>query len=365
MLEYVCFIMYIMIYLACFIFTGLLSTFVTFIIIVVMRRLGIVDKARKDERKIHKKTIPLGGGLAIFISFFVVIGLIVLFGGHFVHDVVPRNLLGLFFGGLVLMIGGLLDDRYILRPRYQILFPVIASLVIIGFGIGPHSISNPFGGTWNLAEWHIQIDGLGNFVVLADMLVFFWLMGMMFTTKFLDGLDGLVAGIVSIGACIIFFLSLQREWYQPDVAMLAIVFAGAVLGFLVWNWNPAKIFLGEGGSLFTGFMLGCLAIISGGKIATTLLVVAIPVLDVMRVIVRRIQKKKPVYIGDNEHLHFRLLESGFSQRQAVLLLYAISLLFGISALFLQSSQKLIALIFLFILMILVGVWFSRHDAQRS
>jgi UDP-GlcNAc:undecaprenyl-phosphate/decaprenyl-phosphate GlcNAc-1-phosphate transferase len=352
-------------YIAYFFLTFSLSIFFTFIVALTMRHFGVVDKVKRERRKIHKRTVPLGGGLAIFVSTFFVIGFVLTVGGHFENDIVLRNLIGLFIGGLILMIGGFLDDKYNLRPRYQILFPVAASFAVIGFGIGPHLITSPFGGTFDLAQWKIQIDGLGSWVVLADFLVFFWLMGMMFTTKFLDGLDGLVAGIVSIGAFVIFFLALQNQWYQPDVALLSIIFAGATLGFLIWNWHPAKIFLGEGGSLFAGFMLGSLAIISGGKIATTLLVVAIPVLDLIRVIIRRIQKKKPVYVGDNEHLHFRLLESGFNQKQAVFLLYAIALLFGISALFLQSSQKLMALIFLFILMLLTGVWFSRKDSGKS
>ncbi|PLX28549.1 hypothetical protein C0581_01845 [Candidatus Parcubacteria bacterium] len=351
-------------YFGYFILTFSISLFVTFLVAVVMRRIGVVDKVKQSARKIHKRTVPLAGGLAVFVSTFFVIGLILITGGFFEYDIVPRNLLGLFLGGLILMIGGFLDDKYNLRPRYQILFPVVASFAVIGFGVGPHIITSPFGGTFDLTQWKISIDGLGTWVILADILVFFWLMGMMFTTKFLDGLDGLVAGITSIGAFIIFFLALQDQWFQPDVAMLSIIFAGAMLGFLVWNWHPAKIFLGEGGSLFAGFMLGSLAIISGGKIATTLLVVAIPVLDLIRVIVRRIQKKKPVYVGDNEHLHFRLLKSGFNQKQAVLLLYTIALLFGVSALFLQSSQKLIALIFLFILMLLVGAWFSKKDSGK-
>jgi len=348
-------------YLGYFFLTFSISLVATFFVAILMRKLGIVDKVKREKRKIHNKDIPLGGGWAIFISVFLVTGLVLWGGNNFQHDVVPRNLLGLFIGGLILMIGGFLDDKYGLKPLQQIWFPIIAALTIIGFGVGPHIITSPFGGTFDLSQWKVQIDGLGNWVVLADFLVFVWLIGMMFTTKFLDGLDGLVTGIVSIGALVIFFLSLQQEWYQPEVALLSIIFAGACLGFLVWNWHPAKIFLGEGGSLFTGFMLGSLAIISGGKITTTLLVVAIPMLDVIRVIIRRVQKKKPVYVGDDEHLHFRLLNSGLTQKQAVLLLYAISFLFGVSALFLQSKQKLIALVFLFVFMLLTGVWFSRKE----
>ncbi|MFH1286223.1 MAG: MraY family glycosyltransferase [Candidatus Magasanikbacteria bacterium] len=337
-----------------------LSIIATLCVRIIMRRFGVVDKPEVQKRKIHKKVVPLGGGFGIFFSFFLVV-LILVFQGNIGEGVSHHYLLGLFLGSLVIMVGGVIDDKYNLRARYQIWFPIVAAVLIIAFGIGPHVITNPLGGDFFLGYWKINFFGIGNWVILADVVVFFWLMGMMFTTKFLDGLDGLVAGVVAIGAFMIYFLSLQAQWYQPDVALLAIVFAGSCLGFLIWNWHPAKIFLGEGGSLFTGFVLGTLAIISGGKIATTLLVVGVPMLDVIRVVIRRIQKKKPVYEGDTEHLHFKLLNSGLSQKQAVLLFYTISLLFGITALFLQSSQKLIALLFLFILMLLMGIWFMHKE----
>jgi UDP-GlcNAc:undecaprenyl-phosphate GlcNAc-1-phosphate transferase len=198
-------------------------------------------------------------------------------------------------------------------------------------------------------------------VLFADLFAFVWLFGMMFTTKFLDGLDGLVAGIVTIAAVVMYLVSLQPQWYDPQVAMLSIIFAGTCLGFLIWNFNPAKIFLGEGGSLMTGFILGCLAIISKSKIAVTFMVVGIPMIDVIRVIIIRLRKGKPVYMGDREHLHYRLLESGLSHRQSVLLLYAISSLFGMIALFLQTERQFIALAFLFILMLLIGMWLSKRE----
>lgn len=329
------------------------SLFLTIGVRYLMLHLGIIDLPRTEERKIHKKKISLGGGLAIFVSFFI---LAFLFRNSLGHNISQNHLLALFLGGLVLMIGGIVDDKYKLKAKQQIWFPISAALIMVLFKIGPQVITNPLGGVFDIGFWHI-----GQFMVLADLVVFFWLMAMMFTTKLLDGLDGLVTGIVAIGALMVFFLSLQDPWYQPDVALLAILFAGACIGFLVWNWYPAKIFLGEGGSLFTGFMLGSLAIIAGGKIATTLLVMGIPMLDIVRVIILRIKRGKPIYVGDSEHLHFRLLQSGLSQRQAVLLFYAISFLFGITTLFLQSRQKLIALLFLFLLMLLLGLWFSKKE----
>jgi len=349
-------------YFVYFFLTFFLSVIMTGLVYLAMKKLRVVDVAKSKRRKIHKNKIPLGGGLAIFVSFFVVAGMLVS-SGDIGIVITPQHIFGLFLGGLVLMVGGFLDDKYVMRPWAQFFFPVLAAVLVIVFGIGSHTVSNPFGGSIALDQWAVSLGSFGNIVLFADILVFFWLMTMMFTTKFLDGLDGLVTGVVTIGALMIFFLSTSAEWYQPEVATLSIVFAGACLGFLLWNWHPAKIFLGEGGSLFTGFLLGSLAIMSGGKIATTLLVVGLPMLDVVRVLIRRIQKKKPVYIGDSEHLHFKLLDSGLSQKQAVLLFYTISLLFGATTLFLQSSEKIVAFLFLLVLMLLLGIWFSKKEGR--
>lgn len=347
-----------------FILAFFLTLFLTGLVRIVMQKFRITDNPKQEQRKIHKKKTPLGGGIALFLAFFVTAWFAYESGG-LGQDILPKHLVGLFFGGLILMIGGILDDKKRLRARYQIWFPIAAALLVIVVGIGPHEITNPFGGTVDLSAIRIPVEGLGNLILFADIVTFFWLMGMMFTTKFLDGLDGLVTGVVGIGALMIFFLSLQDAWYQPEMSVLAIILVGVCIGFLFWNWHPAKIFLGEGGSLFTGFILGSLAILSGGKIATTLLVVGVPMLDVFRVIIRRLQKRQSIFKGDKEHLHFKLLESGLTQRQSVLLFYTISLLFGMTTLFLQSSEKLIALILLLVLMLLVSMLYSKKESARD
>lgn len=347
-----------------FLIAFVLALAITPMLSFVMKRIGILDKAKVEKRKIHKKNIPLGGGIAIFTATFVSFAF-ALWTGDIGQEVSIRKIQGIFLGALILMIGGLLDDKYRLRPRIQIWYPIVASVLAIAFGIGLKSITNPTGGILFLNQIQISLDGLGNWLVLADTLVFFWLMGMMFTTKLLDGMDGLATGIVLIGTIMIFFITQQEKWFQPEVSVLSLIFAGSCLGFLLWNFHPAKIFLGEGGSLLIGYMLGILAIISGSKIATTLLVMGLPILDVIRVIIRRLQKRKSIFLGDSEHLHFRLLESGLGHRETVLLLYSIAFIFGISTLFLQTEQKLVALCFLFILMLLVAIWFSKQDEKKQ
>ncbi len=338
-----------------------LSVIVTGLVRIVMQKYGIVDHADgKISRKIHTRSTPLGGGVALYLTFFILVLIVWMVRGAFNGSA----LLGLFIGSTILMIGGVIDDKYVLRPRYQIISPILACLIVIFFGIGPHSISSPFGGVIDLSYFQWSLGSLIHIVLFADVFVFVWLFGMMFTTKFLDGLDGLVAGIVTIAALVMYLVSIQSQWYDPQVAILSIIFAGTCLGFLLWNFNPAKIFLGEGGSLLTGFILGSLAIMSKSKIAITFMVMGIPMIDVIRVIVMRVRKGKPIYIGDREHLHYRLLESGLNQRQAVILLYAISSLFGMTTLFLQAEHRLIALSFLFILMLLLGLWLSKREPSR-
>ncbi len=204
------------------------------------------DPAKRPESKMHDKPVALLGGMAIFLSFNLVVlfSLKYLLGGY----LLPKYLWGIFFGGLILMIGGFLDDKFNLQPKYQIIFPILASLAVIASGIGIEYITNPLGGIFYLQQININLfnfDGLPyKITMLADLFTFLWLMGMMYTTKILDGLDGLVSGITAIGSFIVFCLSLSAEVDQPETAMLAIILSGAAIGFLILNFNPAKIYLG-------------------------------------------------------------------------------------------------------------------------
>lgn len=354
-----------------FSFSFIVSVALVFFIRKLALQLKIVDQPT-EARKIHKKPIPLLGGLAIFLAFFIVLGVLYLINPELVlgKNFFFKNLAGLFVGGLILMIGGFLDDKYNLKPKFQIIFPVLAVIVVIASGIGIEYINNPFDGLIDFTkyEWILfWYNGIAyKFTLLADVFTFIWLMGMMYTSKFLDGLDGLVTGITMIGALIIAGLSLSTIWFQPETAVLALILAGACLGFLIFNWHPAKIFLGEGGSLFSGFMLGSLAIISGSKIATTLLVIGIPAMDVFWVILRRIflERKSP-FKGDAQHFHFRLLDIGFSHQGAVLFLYFLAATFGISALFMQTTSKTIALIILVAVMVVLAATVVRQSKFKN
>ncbi|MBU1036610.1 undecaprenyl/decaprenyl-phosphate alpha-N-acetylglucosaminyl 1-phosphate transferase [Patescibacteria group bacterium] len=300
------------------------------------------------ERKIHQKSVPLLGGLAVYLSVLI---LILVFKDYILDGRIQASYIwALIIGGLFLIVGGYLDDKYNLKPLGQIIWPILASLTILVGGISVKYITNPAGGVIDITS-----------SLLSGLIVFFWLMGMMYTTKFLDGLDGLVSGIIFIGAIILFCVSLFWDVDQSGTSILCLILAGSVLGFLLFNFYPARIFLGEGGSTFLGFMLGTLAIISGAKIATALLIMGIPILDVVWVIVRRLFKEKhSAFLADKKHLHFRLLDIGFRQRQVVLLLYFLTLLFGAIAVFQKTQGKLVALAVLVVVMFFLAFWVLKR-----
>jgi len=346
-------------YFASFALSFFVSFVATFLVsrIAVRRRIMDVPDA---ERKFHKKATPTLGGIAIFSSFFLVTLTVGIFGGYLMNGNIPMNvLLGIFAGGLILMIGGYLDDKYCLPAKISVAFPVLAALTVVFSGVRAVSVHNPFSGTV------LNVDSILVFGIplLSAIVVFVWTMVMTYTTKLLDGMDGLVTGISAIGALVLFGLSLSPQVMQSGTALLAAIFAGSLLGFLILNFYPAKIFLGEGGSTFAGFMLAVLAIVSGGKIATALLIMGIPLLDMIWVVTLRIMRKESPFSGDRKHLHFKLIEIGLSEPQAVIFLYFLTGIFGVSALFLQSRGKLIALIILVIVMLAIIA--SLFNAYRG
>jgi UDP-GlcNAc:undecaprenyl-phosphate GlcNAc-1-phosphate transferase len=231
-----------------------------------------------------------------------------------------------------------------LPPKRQIFFPIIASLVVIACGIGVSKLSNPLGGIIYLVA------------PLSGLVVFPYLMGTTYATKMFDGLDGLVSGVTAIGSLLVMALALTTKYFQPDVALVAAIAAGAFIGFLPWNFHPAKMFLGESGALFSGYLLGILSVISGAKIAVVLMALGVAVVDAAWVILRRVfWEKKSISSGDRKHLHFRLIDAGWTQRQAVIFLWFISAAFGASTMLLQSSGKLVAFILLAAVTLTVGI----------
>ncbi len=312
---------------------------------------GVVD-APDRQRKLHSGSTPLFGGIGLYIAFAVPTLAVLIFTRHFTSgDIGVGEFVGFLTGGLVLILGGILDDRYTLPPRVTILFSVVAVLLATLSGIGISKLTNPFS-----AEPFLLT------ALVSMSFTFCWLMVTTYTTKLLDGVDGLATTVIVIGCAVIALLSLTPAYFQPDVALLAAIAATACLGFLAWNFPPARIFLGEGGSTFLGFMLGTLAVISGGKVATALLVLGIPALDVAFVVVRRLlQRKNPFTSSDRQHLHLLLRDHGFTSRQILALYAFLATLFGLTTLVFSSWQKIAALATLGLIALVGLLWLTRRQ----
>jgi len=232
---------------------------------------------------------------------------------------------------VLLFITGLYDDKYDLPPLVKLAFQALAALAVVAFGVQIQWLSNPFGGL-NII--------VGNWTYL---LVPIWLLMMINVMNWFDGLDGLTSGLTGIAAVTMVALSLTPYVNQPATALLAAIVAGAALGFLPWNWFPAKIFMGDSGSMVLGFLLGVFAIISGAKFATAALVLGIPILDAVWVVGRRILAGQSPMKADRKHLHHRFLDAGLHPRTAVVTLYLIASVFGLIALRAGTHEKITAL----------------------
>lgn len=321
-------------------------------------RLGVLDEP-KGGRKIHREPIPLLGGVGIGVSILVCFGVLfwLWFGGLILpdHRVGIFPILGFLNGIVILLIGGVLDDRYDLRPAVQIIFPMLAALSVVGSGTTINEVTNWSGGA------PIELGAIGM------PLAFVWIMVVTYAIKFFDGLDGLVSGQAVIGATLIALLSLTTPYYQPIVAFMALIVAGSYLGFLPHNFFPAKQFLGESGSLIAGFSLAFLSIIGGAKVATGLMALGFPLADAVFVVIGRLSRGASPFAGDDTHLHFKLLRAGLSQRRVVLLIWGLSGVTGAAALGLQSVGK--AALLVWIVLAVLGLsawagWKSKRNASK-
>ncbi len=339
-----------------------LSLILTFVVKHLAFRLQVLDTP-DNKRKQHKKSTPLWGGVGIFIAYFFSLYLArdFLLSGN----LTANHWLGVFLGANIILIGGILDDVFNLKAKYQFIFPLFATLAVLLGGVSIEKITNPLGGGYIFLNKPIfTIFHIGGFAytvsLFSDLIIIFWLLGMMYTTKLLDGLDGLVSGMVGIGGLIVFLFTMSEKYYQPDIGAAAIILLAVCLGFLIFNWHPAKIFLGESGSLLLGYILGVLAIISGGKIAIALLIMGLPILDVAWTIIRRLrQGHNPFKFSDREHLHFRLLDLNIGYHKTVLLYLSFSFVFGVSALFLQTMGKIVAIFLLVLIMIFLVIYLNH------
>jgi UDP-GlcNAc:undecaprenyl-phosphate GlcNAc-1-phosphate transferase len=299
------------------------------------RWLGIVD--RPGGRRTHQGEVPRLGGIALFGAFVITIGIAAWRGGLTVGYSADdfTRLRGLLVGGLGAFLFGLVDDRFNLSPGPQFVFQFVLSLIAVATLLWLERFTLPFLG---YVELETYVWGAWVYVPLTAV----WIMGMMNTVNWLDGLGGLASGVGAI-LCLVLAIHMHRVG-QPSVALLPLALLGTLLGFLPYNVAPSRVFLGSAGAFFLGYALGCLGLIAGGRVATVLLVMGVPIVDVVWQIFDRLRHRRSPTQADRGHLHFRLLDLGMSERAIVLLYWGFCALFGVLALAVSSRvYKLMAL----------------------
>lgn len=316
---------------------ALISTFIlTFPIKRLAIKLNVVDFP--NHRKIHKKVTPRLGGLAIFIGSFL--------GALYLqprHEHIPEILIG----AIVIIITGALDDRFGLRPTIKLTGQLIAASFLISSGLIIERITLPFIG---------MID-LGFFSVLITVL---WIIGITNAINLIDGLDGLATGVTGIALTSILIMAITDG--QVVAAYLCVVLIGANLGFLYHNFYPAKIYMGDTGSNFLGYMIAVISMLGLFKniallgFVIPIIVLAVPIFDTLLAIVRRSLNKQGIMQADNKHIHYRLLRNGYSHRQTVLIVYVFSALFGLLAILFSKADIGTSLIITAIILILLHIF---------
>ena len=276
-------------------------------------RLGVVDQP--DPRKVHTRLMPRMGGLAIFVGYTAATAWMM---ASFRESTV------IMLGALIIVATGVLDDRFGLRPWVKLVGQILSATVVVTLGMQAQFIHLPFSGTGAILE----------FGWLTIPLTIFWLVGVMNAVNLIDGLDGLAAGVTAIAATTMLILALGLG--NLPVALMAAALIGSLIAFLFFNFHPAKIFMGDTGSLFLGYMMGVLSLLGFKQVAFTsfvvpLLILAVPLSDTTFAILRRLLSGRSIAQPDKRHLHHALLALGLSHRQAVLAIYGLSLFFGLSA----------------------------------
>lgn len=339
-------------YLGIFSLAICISAVLTFLARVIAYRYGIVDIP--NARKVHYHPIALLGGMGPALAWMLIIIFTWLYNPALLLDgrISMGLLVGLCVATIVILVGGYIDDRYGARPIIQLVFPVIAIVIMLLSGLRIHGVTNPLGGTIGVAP------------LISACIVLVWILAISMTTKIQDGIDGLVGGLGVIGGLIIFAVSLFWDVPSSATSLLALVFAGCMAGFLILNWHPASVFLGEGGSIWCGFMLAALSIISGSKIATTVLLLSLPIFDVTWAIIRRWYGRRPITQGDAQHIHHELLRRNFSHQQIILIFYCISTTLGIISLYVSTLTKIfLFLSVIFFLSILLALSYRHKHAS--
>lgn len=327
-----------------FLSSFLLAALITPLIIFLYKKNNWLDdpELNKHAKKTHLQAVPRGGGLVIFLATFL--------SAAFILDF-DKYLLAIFLGASLLTIVGVIDDVLDLSPYFRLLTGLLASLIVVGAGIGIAYVSNPFGsGVIHLNQPQIVFNLFGenrSLWLLSSTFAIFFILWNMNIINWAKGMDGQLPGFVAV-SCLFIALLANKFADAPtqfNVANLALIVAGAFTGFLLWNFYPQKIMPGYGAGSLAGYFLSVLAILSGAKVATTLMVLAIPTADGLFTIARRILAGKSPFWGDRGHLHHKLMDYyGWGKRRIAIFYILSSASLGILSLYLSTTGKIITIL---------------------
>ena len=322
---------------------ALLSFALTPLTIRFADRLGAID-VPNDERRVHAKPIPRTGGIAVAASFVIVgvTGLAINNAFHFappLNEVRTPEVVALFVGVSFGAFFGYLDDRLELQARWQFIFQFALAGIALALGISIDKLPVPF------VDDPVPLMGFA-----AAAVTTVWIVGMLNSVNFIDGLDGLLAGIALIAVSTLGVISLVQTPIQPIVAIMCALLAGALLGFLPYNFHPARVFIGTAGVFTVGYALAVLSIMGTAKVALALLLLGVPIIDAFWIIIRRVSSGRSPFSADRGHFHHRLLDLGLSHRQAVLVIYGMCVVLAIAGLVLSGKGQ----ISVFLLVVLGG-----------
>ena len=330
---------------------GAVSALATPVVKHFAKRVGAMD-VPKDDRRMHTTPIPRMGGLAIFLAFFLTSLL-------FLKQIEPQ-MQAVLLGAVMLVILGVFDDIYTLHAILKLVVQIGAACVVVFYGgIRIQYLTNPFG----TAGAYFDLG------VLAIPLTIVWIVAITNAVNFIDGLDGLACGVSCITAINMLVIALLVS--EQNVATIMAALAGACLGFLPYNFNPAKIFMGDTGSTFLGFMLATVSIQGLFKsyavvsVAVPFLLLGLPIFDICFAVIRRLASGKNPMEADRGHFHHRLIDLGFSQKQSVAIAYLLTALLGLSAVLLTSSGAGRAILLLVAVVVVGAIGFEIFFRDKT
>ena len=286
-----------------------------------------VLKQQKTGNATATKIVPRGGGIAVFISLIVT---------TLLFTPLNHQLIFIFLATFFNLIIGVWDDIKDISPKIRLITNLISAVIIVASGISITFLTNPFGGIIEFSSYRI----------ISIILTIFWIIWCINITGWSAGIEGQLPGYVSVSAFIIGVLGLRfsNDPNQLPLIILSGALSGAYLGFLPFNFYHQSIQPGYSGKSLAGFMLAVLSLLSGAKLATLIILLGLPMLDAIFAIVRRFLKHQPIYLGDNFHLHHQLLKNGWSRPKIAIFYWSVTLIFGIISLYLNSQQKIYALV---------------------